>query len=62
VIIFSVFKIDDGPVVFPSLEVFDGEMNQFGSTQSAAQKDAENGAVPLAAQCAAFTRIESIGL
>ena len=43
-------QIDDGPVAFPLLNIFDLQVYQFGTAKAAAQKHSQDGAISFSAK------------
>jgi hypothetical protein len=43
-------EIDDGPMAFPLLNIFQFQMNEFGSAKAASQKHSKERAVSLSAK------------
>jgi hypothetical protein len=43
-------QIDDGPVAFPLLNIFQFQMNEFGSAKAAPQEHSEDGAISFSAK------------
>jgi hypothetical protein len=50
-------QIDDGPVAFPLLNIFQLQVNEFGSAKAASQEHSEDGAISFSAKSLGRWRI-----